>query len=118
MRARYIYEELGFERTGDVKKGLSIGSYSTPERMIKKIVKDHAIEHDVEYDIYESEDFLDVTISKHGYDFYFSIHKDETIFEVGITEGDVVMESYHYEDLEDALDRYDKLIKTYLDGNR
>jgi hypothetical protein len=25
MRARYIYEELRFERTGDVKKGLSIG---------------------------------------------------------------------------------------------
>jgi hypothetical protein len=25
MRARYIHEELGFERTGDVKKGLGLG---------------------------------------------------------------------------------------------
>jgi hypothetical protein len=36
MRAKYIHEELGFERTGDVKKGLGIGYEAKVKKWIQE----------------------------------------------------------------------------------
>jgi hypothetical protein len=46
MRARYIHEELGFERTGDVKKGLGIGLESQIKKRISSIIADSQFSFD------------------------------------------------------------------------
>lgn len=59
MRAKYIYEELGFERTSDVKKSLNIGTQFKLDNIDKKTDWDWNI-YDDEHNTWKNEDIVDI----------------------------------------------------------